>query len=163
MCVHKGKYLPLSRPKNVRSNAYAGQLRGQKEVVSSSLETLFRNLNSTRCPTSFKSHPFPTRPQPRQPQPQPTASKPLWRPLWLAKKNATTFLHSAFLDSRKRPFLVSEVFKQTFYISIHKCIKNPFFQMGIVQRCIYMHCIELNNGLILEKEGIMYFWDCYCY
>ena len=140
MCVHKDKYLPLSRPKNVRSNAYAGQLRGQKEVVSSSLETLFRNLNSTRCPTSFKSHPFPTR-QPRQPQ-SPTASKPLWRPLWLAKKNATTFLHSAFLDSRKRPFLVSEVFKQTFYISIHKCIKNPFSKWVLCKDAYT--CIALN-------------------
>ena len=33
---------------------------GQEEIVSSSLETLFRNLNSTRCASSFKSHPPPT-------------------------------------------------------------------------------------------------------
>ena len=36
---------------------FTSELVGQEEIVSSSLETLFRNLNSTRCASSFKSHP----------------------------------------------------------------------------------------------------------
>ena len=39
--------------KNLRSSEPVGQ----EEIVSSSLETLFRNLNSMRCASSFKSHP----------------------------------------------------------------------------------------------------------
>ena len=51
-----------SRPRNIEKSdeKFTSELVGQEEIVSSSLETLFRNLNSTRCASSFKSHPPPT-------------------------------------------------------------------------------------------------------
>ena len=53
-------WILLGISKNLMKNLRSSEPVGQEEIVSSSLETLFRNLNSTRCASSFKSHPPPT-------------------------------------------------------------------------------------------------------
>ena len=65
-------HVVIQRPKNGghKGRNDSNAIGGPVEIVSSSLETLFRNLNSTRCSSSFKSHlllpqQFPTMASPR--------------------------------------------------------------------------------------------------
>lgn len=60
------------------------------EYVSSSLDTFFRHLNLTQCPTWFTSSPSPR-----------TSNNGLWKQIGSQEKRpSNTFLHSAFLDAR---------------------------------------------------------------
>ena len=69
------------------------QSRAGGEIVGSSLQTLFRNLNSTRCSSSsFKSHrPF------SEAAAEAKGDEQFWRPL---NGSTRTILHSAFMDAR---------------------------------------------------------------
>ena len=74
----------------VRNNGATG---GTREILGSSLQTLFRNLNSTRCSSSsFKSHrPF------SEAASEAKGDEQFWRPL---NGSTRTILHSAFMDAR---------------------------------------------------------------
>ena len=70
---------------------------GTGEIVGSSLQTLFRNLNSTRCSSSsFKSHRWPPSPRPFS-EATIKGDEQFWRPL---NGSTRTILHSAFMDAR---------------------------------------------------------------
>ena len=71
--------------------------RAGGEIVGSSLQTLFRNLNSTRCSSSsFKSHRWPPSPRPFS-EATIKGDEQFWRPL---NGSTRTILHSAFMDAR---------------------------------------------------------------
>ena len=75
----------------VRNNGATG---GTREILGSSLQTLFRNLNSTRCSSSsFKSH----RPFSEAAAAEAKGDEQFWRPL---NGSTRTILHSAFMDAR---------------------------------------------------------------
>ena len=74
--------------------------RAGGEIVGSSLQTLFRNLNSARCSSSsFKSHRWPPPPRPFSEAADATikGDEQFWRPL---NGSTRTILHSAFMDAR---------------------------------------------------------------
>ena len=81
--------------RNSNSIQLQRKTKANTEIVGSSLQTLFRNLNSTHCP-SFKSHPFSKTSSTSE-----AGDEQFWRPV--ASKNDSfgqTILHSAFMDAR---------------------------------------------------------------
>ena len=77
------------------------QQQKKEEIVGSSLQTLFRNLNSTRCSSSsFKSHPFSKTTSTKAGNGSSSSGggdEQFWRPVG---GKSSTILHSAFMDAR---------------------------------------------------------------